>query len=244
MHVGHDSRPPFGGALCFSVEDTGIGIAPEIQQQLFGAFQQADTSAARRFGGSGLGLAISKKLVELAGGGITLKSEPGHGTVIDFYLPLVPATAPALRPSAQEVPRALPPGRRWRILLAEDDPVQQLVAETQLLDLGFEVELAGNGRLVLAALERGTIDLILMDCQMPDLDGYETTRRIRSGGGESSRVPIIAFTAHVMAGEKEKCLAAGMNDYISKPFRADELFRLLDYWLAEAAGLEPAEVEP
>lgn len=244
VRVGHDSRPPIGSTFSFTVEDTGNGIAPEIQQQLFGAFQQADASAARRFGGSGLGLAISKKLVELAGGGITLKSEPGHGTVIVFYLPLAPTIAPAAKPPTNEGSRTQTPRRRWRILLAEDDPVQQLVAETQLLDLGFEVEIASNGHGVIAALESGPIDLILMDCQMPDLDGYETTRRIRSAATAASRVPIIAFTAHVMAGEKEKCLAAGMNDYISKPFKTDELIRLLDHWLTAAVARESSEVEP
>ncbi len=213
----------------FTVEDTGIGIAPGVQSRLFRPFTQADASAARRHGGTGLGLAISKKIVDVAGGEIGFESTPGEGSSFHFILPFAvaqPPPEPAKR--AAVTPRA---GADRRILLAEDNPVSCLVARSQLEGLGYQVDVAENGLEVLDALEERDYDLVLMDCQMPELDGYETTRRIRQREVGERHTPVIAVTAHAMAGDREKCLAAGMDDYVSKPFREKALADVLESWL-------------
>ena len=218
----------------FSVADTGVGISEEEQRQLFSAFTQADSSSAREYGGTGLGLAISKSIVELMGGQIGVRSKPGVGSVFSFTLPFAPprlAATKETRNQNQDV------NSRQRgtlsILVAEDNPINQMVTLRQLRALGFRAEAVANGVDVLAAMNSKRFDLILMDCQMPRLDGYETTRRIRQRERGGARTPVIAVTAHAMKGDRERCLAAGMDDYISKPFREQDLAALLDRWLLD-----------
>lgn len=222
-----------GVHLRFSVRDTGIGISAEGQAHLFKPFSQADSSTSRRYGGTGLGLVICRKLIELMGGEIGLVSEPASGSTFHFVLVLRPAVGKAGESRAGTI-RPSHETSHYRLLLAEDNPVNQLVALGQLEVLGYKAEAAGDGYEVLRALAECPYDLILMDCQMPGLDGYETSRRIReiesiSGNGP---VPIVAVTAHAMKGDREKCLAAGMNDYLSKPFRQDDLAAMLARWLS------------
>ena len=223
-----------GAHLRFSVRDSGIGITPEAQSYLFQPFTQADSSTSRRYGGTGLGLAICRKLIELMGGEIHLESRVGRGSTFHFLVVLRPAVGKT-KSLLESRPTPVPPREKnqYRLLLAEDNPVNQLVALGQLEVLGYEADAAGNGHEVLGALEKASYDLILMDCQMPELDGYETARRIRELESLSgnSPVPIVAVTAHAMKGDREKCLAAGMNDYLSKPFRQDDLAAMLARWL-------------
>ena len=230
------------------VTDTGIGIAEDKLPMLFKPFTQVDGSITRQFGGTGLGLAISKQLVDMMGGTIGVTSEVGKGTTFWFTLKfdkqtgtpacrkVSAAPAPAITPdSAGTTP--VPQARRiLRILLAEDHPTNQLLALEILKKMGFAAEVAANGRQALELLRESVFDLVLMDCQMPDMDGFETTRRIRAGeaGPEHLDVPIIALTANAIKGDREHCLAAGMNDYISKPFNSKKLAELLGLWGGEA----------
>ncbi len=222
--------------ILFVVRDTGIGIAPEAQERLFAPFSQADASLTRRFGGTGLGLAISRRLAELMAGSIRVESAPGEGSIFIFTarLPLAeppdPSDQPLVAAAAECRPVVAPAPRSRRVLLVEDEPVSRMVAEAHLKQLGFEVDLAVNGQEALAAIEGGSYALILMDCQMPILDGYETTRRLRrrERGGH---LPVIGFTAHAMNGDREKCLAAGMDDYLTKPFRGQDLSAVVQRWI-------------
>jgi signal transduction histidine kinase/ActR/RegA family two-component response regulator len=215
-----------GRRLNFAVRDTGIGIPREKQQLLFRPFIQADGSITRKYGGSGLGLAISSRLIELMGGTIRLQSEPGEGTLIEFSIPFVVAHD---RPVV-EVPvngdAAIVPAKR--ILLAEDNPVNQKVASKMLEQDGHSVRVVCNGKDALEALACESFDVVFMDIQMPEMDGLEATSQIRAGERDPrKRVPIIAMTAHAMAGDRERCLAAGMDGYISKPLQRVELRRAL-----------------
>jgi len=229
------------GRVRITVRDTGVGIPDELRDRLFVPFSQADSSTARRFGGSGLGLAISKRIVEMMGGEIGFVSRPGEGTTFWFTADL-PATSSATLELVPEEDLETAPAACYSILLAEDNPVNQVVGLEQLRALGYAATAVSDGAAVLAALEERPYDLVLMDCQMPELDGYETTRRMRQRSGERWRIPVIALTAHTMRGDREKCLACGMNDYIAKPFRADLLRRVLHYWLSRRAGAAPPEV--
>ncbi|MTV50178.1 PAS domain S-box protein [Heliobacillus mobilis] len=228
----------------FAVTDTGIGITNGVQERLFYPFTQADSSTSRRFGGTGLGLAISKRLVELMGGQIGVNSEPGKGSTFWFALPLHMAVQPAT--FFKEEKTAEIKGRRDKksgindtyfqadlpILLVEDNLVNQRLARALLERLGLTVHAVSNGLEAISAVAKQGYALIFMDCHMPEMDGFETTAIIRDWESETPRhVPIIAITALAMQGDREKCLNAGMDDYISKPIDPEKLISLLKHWL-------------
>ncbi len=235
-----------------AVSDTGIGIPPEVQRTLFAAFSQGDASTARKYGGTGLGLAISKQLVARMEGKIGLDSEPGKGSTFWFTATFAKRSADALtRPKPRsnlsgagllmgEDNQASHTKSMARLLLAEDNLTNQEVTLGQLEKLGYTADVVNNGREALDALARKTYDIVLMDCQMPELDGYAATARIRDmekNGAPSRRLHIIAMTAHALQGDREKCLAAGMDDYVSKPIQNAELKAALGRWgaLVESA---------
>ena len=246
VRVSVDSSEPPSSSnwshhLRFEVVDTGIGIDPAIQQELFEPFAQADSSTSRHYGGSGLGLSICKRITELLGGTIRVESELGKGSRFLVELPF--GAAPTVEPQAEEeVARSALVVRQrgdFRILVAEDNGVNRMIAVALLKDLGYRAAAVTDGTEVLEVLEKERFDLVLMDCQMPGLDGYETTRRIRRKQVDGNRLPIVAVTAHAVAGDRERCLEAGMDDYISKPYDSQLLDRTLRRWLwvEESHGL-------
>jgi CheY-like chemotaxis protein len=211
-------------ALRVEVRDTGIGISADALTRLFQPFTQADSSTARRYGGTGLGLTISARLIEAMGGAISATSVPGEGSTFSFELTL-PATDavehPSLDTADHGITRAVPgpDGVAPLILVAEDNPVNQMIATRMLETLGYATDVVGDGQAALDAIEQTTYAAVLMDCQMPGLDGYAATRALRRSEHGRRHLPVIAMTAHSLAGDQEKCLAAGMDDYISKPMR-------------------------
>jgi PAS domain S-box-containing protein len=225
------------GRIRIAVEDTGIGIPVEAQGRLFELFSQGDDSTSRRFGGTGLGLAISKRIVEAMGGEIGFESAPGVGSTFWIRVGLERGTPPGT-----EAPAELP-ARFRRILTAEDNPVNQLVIVEHLKSFGYDVTSVGSGLEVLEALEKGSFDLILMDCQMPHLDGYETSQRIRQLPEPLGRIPIVALTAHAIPEELDRCLAVGMNAFITKPFRGEALRRTIEEWIGAESGAAGTAVD-
>ena len=225
-----------------TVRDTGIGIDSATQQRLFTPFSQADASTTRRYGGTGLGLAICRQLIDLMSGTIGVDSTPGQGATFWFEV-VLPGEAPAADgaraglPAPAHAARAAVPGRGWRVLLAEDNATNQKVAMLMLSALGCQVEVAPSGRHAVEAWRAGSFDLILMDCQMPEMDGFEATRTIRDAERDGARTPIVAVTANAMEGDRERCLAAGMDDYVTKPLTkaglAGGLDRLVERGLLE-----------
>jgi CheY-like chemotaxis protein len=237
------------------VRDTGIGVAADKQRSIFDAFSQADGSTTRRYGGTGLGLSISRQLVEMMNGRIWIDSMEGQGSTfhITAELRLDEDGVAAGKREAQcngasvaanggvATLRSLEQDRlngavraHLRILLAEDNVVNQTMAKRLLEKAGHSVAVAGNGRLAIEALRRDCFDLVLMDVQMPEMDGFEATAEIRrlegtpkGTGSQFSRMPIIAMTAHAMAGDRERCLAAGMDGYVSKPIDVRDLFHAI-----------------
>jgi PAS domain S-box-containing protein len=214
------------------VADTGIGIPPENQPVLFQPFMQADPSTTRRFGGTGLGLAISRQIIELMSGSIGVESRDGGGSTFWFQVLLAKASDTSTAPP---LPPEIVPAASWigklSILVAEDNLVNQKVTLAQLRTLGVEAHPVGTGRQAVEALKEKDYDLIFMDCQMPDMDGYSATREIRRRETGSRRTVIVAMTAHALEGDRDKCLAAGMDDYISKPVHLEELAAVLSKWL-------------
>ena len=208
-------------AVSFAVQDTGIGIANDDQTRLFQDFAQSDASIARRFGGTGLGLAISKRLVEMMGGNISVESLLGEGSTFRVEMPLERAAAGDLRTPVEGATESLPP---LDILLAEDNPVNQKVALGMLGRKGHRVSVANDGSQAVEAVQKARFDVVLMDMQMPGMDGLEATRRIRSLGGTVAAIPIVAMTANALKGDDERCLAAGMDGYVSKPVDSGTLF--------------------
>jgi signal transduction histidine kinase/DNA-binding response OmpR family regulator len=213
--------------LRFSVTDTGIGIQPEKQASIFQPFVQAERGTASFYGGTGLGLTISVRLVEMMGGRLSMESEVGRGSTFWFTVPLrVDETTRVTSAGKKEGERdgKAQDGRSLRILLAEDNPVNQQVLTLLLEKTGHQVRAVGNGREALEALENEKFDLVLMDVQMPEMDGLRATRLLRARekaiGG---RVPVVAVTANMLDGERQRCLTAGMDDYLAKPIRKDEL---------------------
>ncbi len=231
---------PGRAVLRAEVTDTGVGISPEAQQKLFTAFSQGDGATSRKYGGTGLGLAICKRLVELMGGTIECKSTPGEGSRFSFEAPLKIAeasadlseTGPDNRPEqfeASEMDAAGGP----RILLAEDNPINQEVIRGFLKYRGWTCDVAHDGVEAVEAFKAGAYDLVLMDIQMPGKDGYEATRSIRDLGGSGETTPIIALTANAMRGDDKRCLDAGMDGYVSKPIDRPAFFAEMDLRLKE-----------
>ena len=228
--------------LHFQVKDTGIGIADDKKEWIFETFRQADGSTRRRFGGTGLGLAICARLVALMGGRVWVESKLGEGSTFHFTATLAPSSAAAPVDSAssedlsQLVSAVTPAGvpqRRLRVLLAEDNVVNQKLTTEFVKKLGHEVVVVDDGYAVLSATKRQSFDLILMDVQMPGMDGIEATAEIRRAERISGRhLPIVAITAHAMKGDKERCFQAGMDDYLSKPMRLGSLQTVLERWAA------------
>jgi PAS domain S-box-containing protein len=225
-----------GSQLVFKVIDTGIGMDAEQLARLFTPFQQADGSTTRKFGGTGLGLAITKRILELMGGEIQVESQPGAGSTFEFRFPYVEATPRAVEPAPVTSTTTERPLAGIAILVAEDEPVNQIVLETNLVEDGARVVVVGNGR---EAVERVSqdgakaYDIVLMDVQMPEMDGYEATRRILA---RVPGLPIIGQTAHAMAEEKAKCLDAGMVDHIAKPIDAKALVKMVLQHVAGGRG--------
>lgn len=222
-----------------SVRDTGCGIAPEARGKLFRPFTQADNSTTRQYGGTGLGLAICLKLVAAMGGEITLDSALGQGTTFSFTACFGLGEAALATPPASLLAVAVPRG--GRILVVEDNRVNQQVATRILEKAGYNCDVAANGLEALKALEDLPYDCVLMDCQMPVLDGYEATRRLRNSRSINARVLVVAATAGVTTEERKLCQEAGMDDFISKPIQANKLLELLQQRMPERPEAAPAQ---
>jgi PAS domain S-box-containing protein len=227
-----------GGVLLrVEVADTGIGIESSRLDEVFEPFTQADASTTRNYGGTGLGLAIARELVELMGGVIGAESKLGVGSRFWIELPLGSAMGGDGDRRGVVTPAGLADNGGWvsapLVLVAEDNAVNQIVAARTLERCGCRVDVVADGREALAALEQRRYDAVLMDCQMPVLDGYEATSDLREREGDGHHTPVIAMTANAMNGAVEKCLAAGMDDYISKPMRRADLVEVLHRWIAQ-----------
>jgi len=241
VRAGH-AEPGETLSLQVAVRDTGVGLRLEDQDRIFESFQQADSSTTRKYGGTGLGLTIVRELAELMGGSVELESVSGKGSCFTVHLKLEVAAEPGV-PDRGAVPEvALPkPCRAGRsVLLAEDNRTTQQLLLVLLESAGLEVSIAENGLEAVAFLQREAVDLVFMDCQMPDMDGLEATQQLRSIGLQT---PIVALTAHARAEDEQRCLGAGMDDFLGKPFRKFELDAILDKWLPETTERENVVAE-
>ena len=227
--------------LLFEIIDTGVGIKPEKQESIFDAFVQADTSPSRQFGGTGLGLSISRNFVHLMGGEISFDSEPGKGTRFYFSLPFsLTESGPEYSGTDQDQSEQPVPGlTKGKILLAEDEYINTTLAIAVLEQVGFEVVSVANGKDAIKQWQNIFFDCILMDIQMPEMDGFAAVRRIRElEKGSGRHIPIIAMTAHAGKDDRENCLQAGMDDYIAKPFNAAQLITILSNHIKDHDSLD------
>ncbi len=237
--------------LCFSVRDSGVGINPELLAKIFEGFTQADGSMTRKYGGTGLGLTIARQLAEMMGGSIVVESTPGIGSCFCFNARFICKSAAEpvvaeLEPNVATGPTA--DGQGVAILLVEDNPVNQYVGREMLECLGYRVTVSANGRDALDCLARDRFAVVLMDCQMPELDGYSLTRILReqehalqAGGGPATRQVVAALTGHAGVEDRQICMDAGMDDYLSKPFSMKQLDSVLSRWLPQdAVGFVPS----
>jgi PAS domain S-box-containing protein len=233
VRVSASPTPTQGSLVGVEVADTGIGISPTTLQRMFEPFTQADTSTTRLYGGTGLGLSIARELVELMGGRLTATSEPGVGSTFSFEVELGAARAsgrpPNLRPAEVGAPLswASPP----LVLVVDDSPINQIVASRGLERCGCRSRAVSDGNEALQALAAQHYDAVLMDCQMPVLDGYMATAELRRRESNGDHTPVIAMTAHAMEGDRKRCLDAGMDDYITKPMRHGDLAEMLRQWI-------------
>jgi signal transduction histidine kinase/ActR/RegA family two-component response regulator len=240
VNVSLESRAGGERMIGVRVADTGIGVNPDALDRLFEPFTQADASTTRSYGGTGLGLSIARELVRLMGGEISATRNPnGSGSTFSFDFPLL---APGARgDSAPALAQAgAAPDPLWStaplVLVVEDNPVNQIVAVAALKRCGCRTEVASDGRRALESLSASRYDAVLMDCQMPGMDGYEATRELRRRENGDRRTPVIAMTAHAMDGDRDKCLAAGMDDYVTKPVRRQLLAATLQRWIPASDG--------
>ena len=229
------AREPDDGRVVIEVEDSGVGIPAEQADRIFDAFHQAEGSFARRYTGTGLGLTIARELSRSMGGDLSARACAEGGSVFRFEAPLPPAVPDTQPPDLTLPPRRLP-RLAGRVLVAEDNAVNALLVQAILGQTGVEVDLVENGAQAVERWERGAPDLVLMDCQMPVLDGFAATRTIRAREALNgrARVPIVALTANAFESDRERCLAAGMDEHLSKPFRTEELESVLSRFLRPA----------
>ncbi|NLT67066.1 MAG: response regulator [Acidobacteria bacterium] len=215
--------------LEFAVSDTGVGISPEDQEKIFIPFTQADSSTTRNYGGTGLGLTISRKLVEMMNGEIWVQSRPHQGSTFHFTALLKLGRGAVAQQAPKPAASAVRQGRSLNVLLAEDTPTNQKVAEYLLKKRGHKVHIAHNGRQAVEMLKRRDYDVVLMDVQMPVMDGFQATAEIRALSDQAkAHVPIVAMTAHALKGDAERCLAHGMDAYVSKPVQAEKLIEIVE----------------
>lgn len=244
LHISVEEQNQHQAILRFTVQDSGIGIAADKLEQIFAPFTQADASTTRSFGGTGLGLTISRQLVELMGGMIGVESNEGAGSTFWFTVPLLKQPEGTVSESSHPasgnlLQQPLPMMRAAgtiRLLLAEDEPTNQVFIRSILQKYGYQLDLAQNGCEALNLLEKNDYTLVLMDCMMPVLDGYSATAVIRDPGSavRNHAIPVIAMTANAMREDRDKCLAAGMDDYLAKPLEVPELLALLQKWTSPA----------
>jgi signal transduction histidine kinase/ActR/RegA family two-component response regulator len=215
------------GRLSFRVRDSGEGVRPEMSQRIFDAFEQGPAATVQGRVGTGLGLTISRRLARAMGGDVVCEPGSGRGASFVFTMPCRSAQASAEAGAARAAAPATWPTLGGRVLVVDDNPVNALVASAMLEHAGLSVEVAEDGAAALDRMGRGELDLVLMDCQLPELDGWEATRRWRSGERDGAHLPIVALTANAVVGDRDRCLHAGMDDYLAKPVQMDELIAVV-----------------